>query len=91
MDLTVSNITYSSCGHINVTLGDDRKITLHRNELLELVPGAPPDMKELFLCEILKLFVKLRMRPILLDDTKTLGQKWVAIQDVVAKGVSLWQ
>lgn len=90
MDLTVKDITYSACGHINVFLGDGRQITIHKKDLLDLSPDVSPEVKSLFESEMLTLLVKLKMRPILTDSTKTLAQKWSLIQTAVAKGVSLW-
>jgi hypothetical protein len=91
MDLTVKEITYSSCGHINVFLGDGRQVTVHKKDLLDYTIDVPPEIKDLVETEILKLFIKLRMRPILINPTLTLAQKWATIQTAVAKGVTLWE
>ena len=81
---TLQAATYSGCGHIAFMFEDGRRVLLHKSDLLNY--DAPDDLID----AMFVMLIKLKMRPVLLDGTKTTEQKWTIIQNAIKSGVSLW-
>lgn len=86
MNFTIDHAVYSPCGHLNFFFENGRQVTLHTSDLEDIDSEITPEMVD----AILKTLIKLKMRPVLQDQTKTQAQKLQIIKNAIKGGVSVW-